>query len=93
MVRREHDTCDWDWDWFDNTYSNGLQVMSRVDVEPYEIGAVHWEFNKHLCGDGPIQEYPRNGVYHISEPPFYGGRRRSLDVLPEIDWDDEEEDR
>jgi hypothetical protein len=79
-VRRGHDACDWDWDRFDNTYSNGLQVMSRVDVEPYEIAEDRWEFNEHLCGDGPIQEYPRNGVYHISEPPFYGGRRKSSDV-------------
>ncbi len=79
-VRREYDTCDWDWDRFDNTYSNGLQVMSRVDVEPYEIATDHWEFNKYLCGDGPIQEYPRNGVYHISEPPFYEARRKSSDV-------------
>lgn len=77
-VRREHDTCDWDWDRFDNTYSNGLQVMSRLEVEPYEIADHHWEFNEHLCGDGPIQEYPRNGVYHISEPPFYKGRQEKL---------------
>jgi hypothetical protein len=78
-IRREHDTCDWDWDRFDNTYANALQVMSRVDVEPVETDD-HWEFNEHLCGDGPIQEYPRNGAYHISELPFYGGRRKSSDV-------------
>lgn len=79
-VRRGHDTSDWDWDRFDNTYSNGLQVMSRIDVEPYETAVDRWEFNEHLCGDGPIQEYPRSGVYHISEPPFYRGRRESSDV-------------
>jgi hypothetical protein len=70
-VRRTHDTSDWDWDEFDNTYSNGLQVMSRLDVEPVETDENHWEFNKHLCGDGPIQEYPRNAVYHINPPPWH----------------------
>lgn len=79
MVRRKHDTCDWDWDRFDNTYSDGRQVMSRVDVASHESAQLHWEFNEHLRGDGPIQEYPRNGVYHISEPPFYEGRRKCSD--------------
>lgn len=79
IVRREHDTCDWDWDRFDNTYSNGLQVKSRVDVESREIADDRWEFNQHLCADGPIQEYPRSGVYHISEPPFYEVRRKCSD--------------
>ena len=92
-VRRAHHTCDCDWDRFDNTYSNGLQVMTRVDIEPHETADDHWQFNEHLCGDGPIQEYPRVGVYHISEPPFYRERKRSLDALPEPDWDDDEEDR
>ena len=78
-VRREHDTNDWDWDRFDNTYSNGVQVMSRVDVEPCEIADDLGDFNEYLCGDGPIQEYPRIGIYHIVEPPFYGARRSASD--------------
>jgi hypothetical protein len=55
-------------------------IVQPGGVEPYEIAEDHWEFNYHLCGDGPSQEYLRNGVYHIEEPPFYGGRRKSSDV-------------
>jgi hypothetical protein len=69
-VRREHDTNDEDWNLHDNMYSPALTVRHRVDIEPAETDD-HWQFNEHLCGDGPIVEYPRNAVFHIEEPPFY----------------------
>jgi hypothetical protein len=73
-VRRERDTNDWDWDRFDDTYSNGRQVRHRVRIEPVETDD-HWPFNKHLCDDDPICEYPRSTVYHVEEPPFYSTKR------------------
>jgi hypothetical protein len=75
-VRRDHDTSDWDWDTFDNTYSNGLQVMSQIRVEPEETADDQWEFNEHLCGDGPVQDYRRRTVSHINPPPGQSWTRR-----------------
>jgi len=68
-VRNEKASDDWDWASLDNTYSTGRQVMSRVDIEPSETIENHWAYNKYLCGDGPIQEYPRGSIFHIAEPP------------------------
>lgn len=68
-VRHEDTHDDLDWDTHDNTYSTGYQVMTRVDIEPGETIENHWAFNKYLCGDGPIQEYPRGAIFHIAEPP------------------------
>lgn len=73
-VRNEDTADDWDWDTHDNTYSAGQQVMSRVTVEPPETPEEHWQYNQYLCGDGPIQEYPRGAISHIAEPPSAGKR-------------------
>lgn len=72
---RNRDVDDEDWDTHDNTYSNCVQVMTRVDIEPHETDEVHWQYNKYLAGDGPIREYPRCGVFHIAEPPASGKYR------------------
>lgn len=69
---RNCDVDDEEWDTHDNTYSNCLQVMTRVDVEPRETNWNHWQYNKYLAGDGPIQEYPRCGIFHIAAPRFLG---------------------
>lgn len=76
---RNCDVDDEDWDTHDNTYSNCVQVMARVDVEPRETHEDHWQYNKYLAGDGPIQEYPRCGVFYIAEPPSGVGNRHSPD--------------
>lgn len=44
--------------------------MSRVTVEPPETPEDHWEYNQYLCGDDPIQQYPRGTVSHIAERRF-----------------------
>ena len=69
-VRNEDTHDELDWDTHDNTYSTGRQVMTRVDIEPGETTESHWAYNKYLCGDGPIQEYPRGAIFHIAEPRF-----------------------
>lgn len=78
-VRNEETSDDWDWDTYDNTYSTGQQVMSRVQVEPHETDEDHWQYNEHLCGDGAVQEYPRGAISHISEPPLGGRKGESRD--------------
>ncbi|MCE9516002.1 MAG: hypothetical protein K8R24_08745 [Mycobacterium sp.] len=72
---RNYANDDWDWAIQDNTYSTGMQVMTRVNVEPDETDQNHWEYNPYLAGDGPIQEYPRRGVFHIAQPPASGKYR------------------
>jgi hypothetical protein len=72
-VRNENTDDDLDWDSHDNTYSTGLQVMTRVTIEPHETSEDHWQYNEHLAGDGPIQEYPRNAIHCIAEPPSVRG--------------------
>lgn len=69
-VRYEDLDDDLEWDIHDNTYSTGRQVMTRVNIEPQETDEDHWQYNKYLCGDGPIQEYPRGAISHIAEPRF-----------------------
>lgn len=58
-----------EWTIQDNTYATGLQVMTRVNVEPHETDENHWRYNEYLAGDGPIQEYPRSAVHYIAPPP------------------------
>lgn len=65
---RNEDTDDGYWDTYDNTYSTGQQVMTRLDVEPPETPEKYWQYNKYLCGDGPIREYPRGAIFHIAKP-------------------------
>ena len=68
-VRNEHTSDDWDWVSLDNTYSTGHQVMSRVQIDPDETAERFWQYNEYLCGDGPIEEYPRGAIFHIADPP------------------------
>jgi hypothetical protein len=69
-VRNENNFDDLECDAGDNVYASGRQVMTRVCIEPHETNENHWQFNKYLCGDGPIQEYPRGAIFHIAEPRF-----------------------
>jgi hypothetical protein len=67
---------DADWAVQDNLYSTGRQVMTRVRIEPDETDENHWQYNEHLAGDGPIQEFPRCAVFHVAEPSSSGKFRR-----------------
>ena len=69
-VRNEDTHDDSDWTIHDNSYSTGIQIMARVNIEPDETADKDWEYNKYLCGDGPVQEYPRGAIFHITEPRF-----------------------
>jgi hypothetical protein len=58
----------WDstWDWSDNTYSDGRQVMAQVRVKNWQELARNWPYNEFLCGDGPIQEHRRGSLCQIA---------------------------
>ena len=56
---RDDRTWDGGWDWSNNTYSDGRQVMAQARVKNWYQLVRNWPYNEFLCGDGPIREYPR----------------------------------
>jgi hypothetical protein len=66
---RNWDTDDRNWDAADNTYWNGLQVMTQVRIEPPETREHHHPNNQYIHGDGATNEYQRGVVYYIAQPP------------------------
>jgi hypothetical protein len=68
---RDGRTWDWGWDWSDNTYSDGRQVMAQVRVKNWYQLDCTWPYNKDMCGDGAINEHPRGTlckVYPVVDP-------------------------
>ncbi len=65
LRRRDDRTWDGMWDWSDNTYSDGRQVMAQVRVKNWYELVCNWPYNEFLCGNGPIQEHPRGSVCQI----------------------------
>ena len=63
---RDDRTWDGAWDWSDNTYSDGRQVMAQVRVNNWQKLDCNWPYNEFLCGDGPIQEHPRGSLCQIA---------------------------
>ena len=54
------------WDWSDNTYSDGRQVMMQVRVKDWENLSRDYPFNALVCGDGAINEHPRASICQIA---------------------------
>jgi hypothetical protein len=63
---RDWRTWDYTWDWADNTYSDGRQVMAQVRVKNWEEAERNWPYHGEMCGDGPIQEHRRGSVCQIA---------------------------
>jgi hypothetical protein len=63
---RDERTWDGGWDWADNTYSDGRQVMAQVRVKNWYQLTCNWPYNGEMCGDGPIQEHPRGSLCQIA---------------------------
>jgi hypothetical protein len=57
----------WDggWDWCDNTYSDGRQVMSQVRVKNWDALERNLPFAG-IAGDGPCDEHPWGSVCSIA---------------------------
>lgn len=62
-----HDQHTWDgaWDWYDNTYSDGRQVMVQARVTNWMKLNQDWPYNRGICGDGPVLEHPRGSLCQI----------------------------
>jgi hypothetical protein len=65
-----HDPTTWDgqWDWNDNTYSDGRQVTVQIRPTNWLEAERNWPYNEGMCGDGPLQEYPWASVSEIAPP-------------------------
>lgn len=63
-----HDQGTWDggWEWDDNTYSDGRQVMVQVRLKNWPDLERNWPYNRGMCGDGAINEHPRASICRIA---------------------------
>ena len=75
MTSNLHDDALWDggWDWDENTYSDGRQVMIRAQVTDWRelFDEVPWNPAIKVYGDGVIIEHPA-GVVCLIAPPDPG---------------------
>ena len=85
---RDERTWDGGWDWADNTYSDGRQVMAQVRVKNWQILDRDWPYNGEMCGDGPIQEHPRGSICQIA--PVHDPEKDHYKYHPAIEIDLEE---
>ncbi|MGO9285722.1 MAG: hypothetical protein ACLP75_22830 [Mycobacterium sp.] len=85
---RDERTWDGGWDWADNTYSDGRQVMAQVRVKNWQILDRDWPYNGEMCGDGPIQEHPRGSLCQIA--PVHDPEKDHYKYHPAIEIDLEE---
>jgi hypothetical protein len=65
FVVRDDRTWDGGWDWSDNTYSDGRQIMSQVRVNDWEAIERDWTCGE-IAGDGPWLEHPRGSICSIA---------------------------
>ena len=89
-----HDQNIWDggWDWDDNTYSDGRQVMTQVRIKGWLELEREWKLtlrNKDIViyGDGPINDFPLGSVCDIN-PPEQGSHEARGAGWIEIDLDE-----
>jgi len=72
-VVRDWDTDDRTWDWSDNTYSDGAEVVSpgpgdnRTDAQRADQAA--WPYNEFCLGDGAVEDMPYGNDSVIAKPP------------------------
>lgn len=82
---RDERTWDGGWDWSDNTYSDGRQVMAQMRVKNWQDLNDAWPYRSGLCGDGPIQEHPRGSfcqIYPVVEGDAHHRSHPALEVDP-----------
>jgi hypothetical protein len=51
---------------FDNTYSDGREILTKIQVESEMESEGAVEFNRFILGDGATDEFPRGVIYHIN---------------------------
>jgi hypothetical protein len=62
---RDERTWDGAWDWYDNTYSDGRQVMAQVRLKNWLELDRDFPYNRGICGDGTVLEHPRGSLCQI----------------------------
>lgn len=62
---RDWETEDSTWDNADNTYSDGRQVLTQIQIEPAETADRHWEHNRFLLDD-VVWQHPREMICYIA---------------------------
>jgi hypothetical protein len=66
-----------DYDWEDNTYSDGRAVRTKIQIEPLEDSDLSWEHNRFTLGDGAVAEHLRAEICYIAPvKPIADGRQR-----------------
>jgi cytochrome c1 len=64
------------WDWADNTYSDGAEVVNpgpgdnRTDAQRATQAA--WPYNEFCLGGGAVQDMPYGNESVIAKPPAAG---------------------
>jgi hypothetical protein len=62
---RDDRTWDGGWDWSDNTYSDGRQIMAQVRVKNWDAIERDLPY-RGIAGDGPCDEHPWGSVCSIA---------------------------
>lgn len=84
---RDWRTPDRWWDLYDNTYSDGRQVMVQVRLKNWEELERQLPYRSTICGTSPTREHPWGSVCHINpglNPSWENGYAHEL---IEIDLD------
>ncbi len=63
---RDDRTWDGGWEWSDNTYSDGRQIMTQARIKNWQVLDRNWPYNSKMCGDGAINEHPVGSICHIA---------------------------
>lgn len=63
---RDWTTDDYKWDEWDNTYSDGRQVVHQIRIEPREHSDDCWQHNHRMLGDGAPNEFPLGTISYIA---------------------------
>jgi hypothetical protein len=51
---------------FENTYSDGREILTKIRVESEMDSEGAREFNRFILGDGATNDFPRGVIYHIN---------------------------
>jgi hypothetical protein len=83
---RDDRTWDGGWDWSDNTYSDGRQIMAQVRVKNWDAIERDLPY-RGIAGDGPCNEHPWGSVCSIApviEPDEDGYYYRPIEIDLEV---------
>jgi hypothetical protein len=70
-VRHDADADDVYFEEFDNTYSDGREILTKIRIESEMDSEGALDFNRFVHGDGATEDFPRGVIYQINpvNPP------------------------